>query len=411
MLGDFSEYNKLSDEKNALKTNEFTLSKKSKNKNEINLINILDKNSVRLLTYNIFCRPPPINSNNGDYKDSRLKDFLEQLQYFDIICFQEIFTTLNDRKHRMIREGAKAGLKYYLSSKVPSFFSKYLVDSGLLILSRYEIVDCDFYEYFLNISGDAPCNKGVLYAKIKINEKYLFLFNTHLQSTYLDESQKNIDCTIQVRTTQTEELINFIYNKLLIIPRDEVKNGIVILAGDFNIDAHDNKFAKEKYKIPIYNSTEYDIFKQKINKLGKAIDLMEKKYNDHLYTFGNNEKEEYDHTLNNKNEINIKQTLDYIWEIIPDYSLEIYNQRNPIYSKSYSFDDRNIENNKIKVLYDTLKVQEFLIKNRPYQQLSDHFGISVELYSPLINNQNLNDSSYTIDIKQPLKETKKDTYI
>ena len=391
--------------------NDFKLSKKSKNKNEINLINIIDRNSVRLLTYNIFCRPPPINSNNGDYKDSRLKDFLQQLKYFDIICFQEIFTTLNDRKHRMIREGAKAGLKYYLSSKVPSFFSKYLVDSGLLILSRYEIVDCDFYEYFLNISGDAPCNKGVLYAKIKINEKYLFLFNTHLQSTYLDESQKNIDCTIQVRTTQTEELINFIYNKLLIIPRDEVKNGIVILAGDFNIDAHDYKFAKEKYKIPIYNSTEYDIFKQKINKLGKAIDLMEKKYNDHLYTFGNNEKEEYDHTLTNKNEINIKQTLDYIWEIIPDYSLEIYNQRNPIYSKSYSFDDRNIENNKIKVLYDTLKVQEFLIKNRPYQQLSDHFGISVELYSPLINNQNLNDSSYTIDIKQPLKETKKDTYI
>ena len=411
MSGDFSEYNKLSEENKTLKMNDFKLSKKSKNKNEINLINIIDRNSVRLLTYNIFCRPPPINSNNGDYKDSRLKDFLQQLKYFDIICFQEIFTTLNDRKHRMIREGAKAGLKYYLSSKVPSFFSKYLVDSGLLILSRYEIVDCDFYEYFLNISGDAPCNKGVLYAKIKINEKYLFLFNTHLQSTYLDESQKNIDCTIQVRTTQTEELINFIYNKLLIIPRDEVKNGIVILAGDFNIDAHDYKFAKEKYKIPIYNSTEYDIFKQKINKLGKAIDLMEKKYNDHLYTFGNNEKEEYDHTLTNKNEINIKQTLDYIWEIIPDYSLEIYNQRNPIYSKSYSFDDRNIENNKIKVLYDTLKVQEFLIKNRPYQQLSDHFGISVELYSPLINNQNLNDSSYTIDIKQPLKETKKDTYI
>ena len=411
MSGDFSEYNKLSEENKTLKMNDFKLSKKSKNKNEINLINIIDRNSVRLLTYNIFCRPPPINSNNGDYKDSRLKDFLQQLKYFDIICFQEIFTTLNDRKHTMIREGAKAGLKYYLSSKVPSFFSKYLVDSGLLILSRYEIVDCDFYEYFLNISGDAPCNKGVLYAKIKINEKYLFLFNTHLQSTYLDESQKNIDCTIQVRTTQTEELINFIYNKLLIIPRDEVKNGIVILAGDFNIDAHDYKFAKEKYKMPIYNSTEYDIFKQKINKLGKAIDLMEKKYNDHLYTFGNNEKEEYDHTLTNKNEINIKQTLDYIWEIIPDYSLEIYNQRNPIYSKSYRFDDRNIENNKIKVLYDTLKVQEFLIKNRPYQQLSDHFGISVELYSPSINKQNLNDSSYNIDIKQPLKETKKNNFI
>ena len=70
-----------------------------------------------------------------DYKDERLNDFIELLPNFDIICFQEVFTTLNDRKHRMIREGAKVGLKYYVSSKVPSFFSTYISDSGLLILS------------------------------------------------------------------------------------------------------------------------------------------------------------------------------------------------------------------------------------------------------------------------------------
>ena len=29
---------------------------------------------IRLLTYNFFCRPPPINTNKDDYKDSRLKD-------------------------------------------------------------------------------------------------------------------------------------------------------------------------------------------------------------------------------------------------------------------------------------------------------------------------------------------------
>ena len=38
------------------------------------------------------------------------------------------------------------------------------------------------------------------------------------------------------------------------------------------------------------------------------------------------------------------------------------------------------EINKEKILYETLKVEEFLVKNRPYQQLSDHFGVSVELY-------------------------------
>ena len=381
-IGESSDYKELSEEKKLFNS----LNVEIKNINNINKIQqnsekVILRNSIRLLTYNFFCRPPPINSNDGDYKDARLNDFLEQLQNFDIICFQELFTTLNDRKHKMIREGAKVGLRFYASPRVPSFFSKYLTDSGLLILSRYPILENEFYEYFINVSGDAPSNKGVLYAKIKINDNFLFLFNTHLQSTYYDESQKKIDCTIQVRTTQTEELINFVFNKLIALPKEEINNGCIIIAGDFNIDAHDNKFAKTKYKIPNYNISEYNLLKLKFQKLGTAIDLMEKKYNEHLYTYGDNEKEEYDHTLTSKIERNMKQTLDYIWEIIPNFNNEIYKEGYNMINDNYSFEDKN-NANKIKVLYDSFKVQEFLVKNRPYQQLSDHFGVSVDLYSP-----------------------------
>ena len=394
------------DEKNEKKVfkNKFTVNIKNKINNKENNINKKSiRDSVRLLTYNFFCRPPPVNTNKDDYKDSRLQDFIEQLHNFDIICFQELFTTLNDRKHRMIREAAKVGLKYYLSSKVPSLFSHYLVDSGLLILSRYQIIEHDYYQYFINILGDAVGSKGVLYAKIKINNKYLFLFNTHLQSTYFNESQRNIDFTIQIRTSQTEELINFVYNKLLVIPREEVKNGLILIAGDFNIDAHDNKFIKKKIKFPKYKNTEYNIFKKKINKLGTAIDLMEKKYNKHIYTFGNNEKEEYDHTFISKVEFNIKQTLDYIWEINPDYNLKIYkSEYQTLKNKNNYEDEKNNEKNKIKVLYDTLTVQEFLVKNRPYQQLSDHFGISVEIYVPKLYDKGSN-SFDASNIEFPLK--------
>ena len=137
-------------EKNIPK-NKFTVNIKNKINNKENNINKKSiRDSVRLLTYNFFCRPPPVNTNKDDYKDSRLQDFLAQLHNFDIICFQELFTTLNDRKHRMIREAAKVGLKYYLSSKVPSLFSHYFVDSGLLILSRYQIIEHDYYQYFIN---------------------------------------------------------------------------------------------------------------------------------------------------------------------------------------------------------------------------------------------------------------------
>ena len=347
------------------------------------------RNSVRLLSYNFFLRPPPVNNNGSDYKNERLKDFIEFLPEFDIICFQEIFTTLTDRKHQMIREAAKSGFKYHVSSRPPSFLSEYITDAGLLILSRYEIVECDYYDYYLNISGDAPSNKGIIYAKIKINNRYLFLFNTHLQSTYFDESQSNINDTIQVRTKQTEELINFVYNKLLTFPRDEIEKGLVLIVGDFNIDAHNNQFLREKYKLPKYKITEYELLRKKFSKLGTAIDIMYKKYNNHLYTFGNNDRPEYDQVLTGKAEFNLKQTLDYMWEIIPDYELNID-------SKGYIKLNQNSEqkqlnknaedNDKINVLYNTFKVQEFLVKNRTYQQLSDHFGISVELSLPNKNN-------------------------
>ena len=141
--------------------------------NKIDLSNSnISQNPISLLTYNFFCRPPPIKTNKSDYKDARLLDFFQQLENYDIICFQELFTTLNDRKHKMIQEGSRQGLKYYLAAKVPSFFSRYLIDSGLLILSRYRIIDHDFYEYYMNISGDAPSNKGVLYAKIEMSKMW-----------------------------------------------------------------------------------------------------------------------------------------------------------------------------------------------------------------------------------------------
>ena len=43
---------------------------------------------VRLLTYNFFLRPPPVQEKGGDYKDLRLTLFIEkELHKFDIICF------------------------------------------------------------------------------------------------------------------------------------------------------------------------------------------------------------------------------------------------------------------------------------------------------------------------------------
>lgn len=98
--------------------------------------------SLRLLTYNLFLRPPGIKTNFSDYKDDRLDDFIAIMKQFDIICLQEVFGTLSHRKEKLIKKAIKSGFYFIESSPDPSFFSRYLIDGGLVILSRF------FFYYF-----------------------------------------------------------------------------------------------------------------------------------------------------------------------------------------------------------------------------------------------------------------------
>lgn len=99
---------------------------------------VLQRSHVKILTYNIFLRPPPVKNNDNDWKDERLADFIKLLDLFDIICLQEMFGAFNNRKQELIKYANKSGLFFYCDSPSPSFFSKFLVDGGLLILSRYK---------------------------------------------------------------------------------------------------------------------------------------------------------------------------------------------------------------------------------------------------------------------------------
>jgi len=92
---------------------------------------------INIVSYNIFLRPPLVKNNESDHKDNRLKEFIKLLPEFDIICLQEMFGFLNKRKHKLIRCAAKSGFLYYADSTSPSFFTSFVVDGGLLVLSRY----------------------------------------------------------------------------------------------------------------------------------------------------------------------------------------------------------------------------------------------------------------------------------
>ena len=58
--------------------------------------------SIKLLSYNVFLRPPPIKTNEDDFKEERFSELLAVLEQYDIVCLQEMFQTGTFRVERMI---------------------------------------------------------------------------------------------------------------------------------------------------------------------------------------------------------------------------------------------------------------------------------------------------------------------
>ncbi len=107
-----------------------------------------------------------MKTNASDFKDARLDEYVKQLENFDIICQQEVFSTMTTRKQRLITYAKKAGFNYHVVNEYPSLFSGYATDGGLLILSRFPIIESGFEPYEYGVVSDALSYKGVLYAKI-----------------------------------------------------------------------------------------------------------------------------------------------------------------------------------------------------------------------------------------------------
>jgi hypothetical protein len=61
-----------------------------------------NKGHIRLLTYNIFLRPPFIRNNADDYKNERFEEFLNHLDNYDVIALQEMFSLVIYRQFSKI---------------------------------------------------------------------------------------------------------------------------------------------------------------------------------------------------------------------------------------------------------------------------------------------------------------------
>lgn len=149
-----------------------------------------------------------------------LADFQPQL---DIVGLQECWTYAD---YRAIRDVTKSILPH------GKFYHSGIFGGGLVVLSRFPIVESSMHPYPLNgrptafFRGDWFVGKGVACAKLLLPDgKHVEVFNTHLHAPYEKEPNDSYICH---RTAQAWEIA-----KLMRAAKE--RGSLVIGLGDFNM--------------------------------------------------------------------------------------------------------------------------------------------------------------------------------
>lgn len=336
---------------------------------------------IRVLTYNIFMRP--VIGDKTDLKNERAALIKDAILHYDIVLFQELFPEYNNRRKELIEHAHNCHFKYVSVPPAPGWRSKMqgsLISSGLLTLSKFPVVITEFIEYKAKAGVDGLATKGVLYSKIKFpNHHHAHVFNTHTQATYnVDYHPSNVSDHKQfmARLRQIQEYRDAVdlclnnHSRLFKDGPSEFKD-IVILAGDFNVNANGKPLPKDKFEdLPWVKGLKSDTFREyeyligvlSKNGLDNVVDLaFESLGNKHPVTFADAYEAEdgtptpRETKLTSVSEHLSKQCLDYMFHLTPCADVK----QNPAFTASAK----------------DCRVNEFFVDNQTFTQLSDHYGI------------------------------------
>jgi len=355
---------------------------------------------VFILTYNLFIRPPGIKSNSDDYKDERIEEFIAVMNQFDIIGIQEIFSRWSWRQNYIIERAYEKGFYYHAASVPHPVFSTFLLDGGLLLLSKYPIVENDGIIFPQGVHSDGLCSKGVVYAKIQITNSrnaYIHVFLTHTQASYgtkqsltvppgasfmsnlpmaLSGNQTNLHgnaCPSEVmRTKQLQQLKEFI----------ELKAGHdqqpIFILGDLNVNGRkyeESTEDSEPYKkmISILSSPAYHI-----------RDVLKESFGGQPVTFADVREEQggklvaRETQLTDHSELYTRQRLDYIF-FADKAPTRLSVTTTSTGGRMVLIDEEERHTHSFKIKDNSTMVQPFFVERRPFSQLSDHYGVSTVL--------------------------------
>lgn len=199
---------------------------KNKIVEEVQLENV---KRIKILSLNIYMRTWSVYDN----KNSRLKEFVtKRLDKFDIVCLQEMFGVFTFRCNYLVDRARELGFKYTFTGRNQKVMSLKVIDSGLVILSKFPIINAEFLAYNSGIYVDSYAEKGFQHCVISVNGKELNLVNTHLQSGYKLNDIK----AEKVRLDQINQLGNWLKKKSL--------NGPLVVCGDMNINVDTEEYVR-----------------------------------------------------------------------------------------------------------------------------------------------------------------------
>lgn len=174
---------------------------------------------LSVLTYNIYMRWPTwIFKDDHDWRATHIP---AHVSGYDVVVLQEAFA---DEQRNMMLHALSDDYPYHTQILGENEFLSH--NGGVVILSRWPIVD-EAYRVFEGCSGsDCMVKKGVVHAVIDKAGEHVHVFGLHFQA------QKEY---AEARVGQFGQVRAFMES------RDLSADELVLVAGDFNVDYYSDK--------------------------------------------------------------------------------------------------------------------------------------------------------------------------
>ena len=203
--------------------------------------------TLKVLFWNVWCLPKPFTDGKY-YSDERAKLIAPLLIGYDLVLLCEAWTKC----------AKKVFLKTYPYQYTDNGVCGKIFGTGLMILSKYPILNPDKIIYNNSSDWDWFAGKGAFHFQLQINQKTFDFFFTHMQATYSNYSE----ASQTARLYQSLQLSKFVNDKL----KSNNSNDIFMI-GDFNMwSFYDNpNLSPNDSDDNILRSASYEMIKSQTN--------------------------------------------------------------------------------------------------------------------------------------------------